>query len=136
MDTDMVHGSPQDTVTITPTVTSSATHCFLGAADCTFTSDHPEIATVDNSGKITFVSQGKATITATTVDGGYTATVIAYTTYDFSALQQAIADAVRWITRIMLTITVWRLRPLTIRPWRSMRTMSPHRMPLTLPPLH
>ena len=93
MDTDMVHGSPQDTVTITPTVTSTATIASLALRDCTFTSDHPEIATVDNSGKITFVSQGKVTITATTVDGGYTATVIAYTTYDFSALQQAIADA-------------------------------------------
>lgn len=93
MDTDMVHGSPQDTVTITPKVTSSATIASLALRDCTFTSDRPEIATVDNSGKITFVSQGKATITATTVDGGYTATVIAYTTYDFSALQQAIADA-------------------------------------------
>lgn len=91
--TEMVHGSPQDTVTVSPTVTTTATIASLALRDCTFSSDHPEIATVDSNGKITFVTQGKATITATTVDGGYTASVIAYTTYDFSALQQAITAA-------------------------------------------
>lgn len=92
-DTEMVYGSPQDTVTVTPKLTSTATIASLALQECTFRSDDPQIATVDNSGKITFIAQGKTTITVTTMDGGYTATLTAYTTCDFSALQAAIAAA-------------------------------------------
>lgn len=43
-------------------------------ADVTWSSDHPEIASVDNIGIVTAVGNGVAIITATTVDGGKTAT--------------------------------------------------------------
>ena len=39
----------------------------------TWSSDKPEIATVDNNGKVTAVKEGTATITVKTTDGGYSA---------------------------------------------------------------
>jgi uncharacterized protein YjdB len=39
-----------------------------------WTSSNPAVAKVNSSGKITAVKKGKATITATTADGGFTAT--------------------------------------------------------------
>lgn len=39
-----------------------------------WTSDNPAVATVDGNGRVTAVRAGRAVITATTVDGGYTAT--------------------------------------------------------------
>ena len=39
-----------------------------------WTSDNENVVTISNDGAITAVAKGKATITATTVDGGYTAT--------------------------------------------------------------
>ncbi len=61
--------------------------------DCTYTSSDESIATVNNNGLVTFVSQGECTITAVTADGGYTGTITAYTTWDTSALAQAIFNA-------------------------------------------
>lgn len=43
--------------------------------DVTWNSDAPSVATVSTSGEITAVSAGAATITATTADGGFTASV-------------------------------------------------------------
>lgn len=40
----------------------------------TWSSSNPFVATVDANGKVTAVAKGSATITATTVDGGFTAT--------------------------------------------------------------
>gem|GEM_PF-1734574 len=40
----------------------------------TYTSDKPEIATVDATGKVTGIAQGSAKVTVSTVDGGKTAT--------------------------------------------------------------
>lgn len=44
----------------------------------TWNSDTPEVATVDEFGRVTPVSAGVATITATTEDGGYTASAKIY----------------------------------------------------------
>ena len=38
----------------------------------TWSSDDTDVATVDNTGKVTGVAAGTATITVTTVDGDYT----------------------------------------------------------------
>ena len=58
-----------DTETLTPTITpDNATNKNL-----TWSSDTPSVASVNN-GVVTAVAPGTATITATTVDGGFTAT--------------------------------------------------------------
>lgn len=92
-DSEEVHGSPGTSVKINPNVQSDALIGALAISDCTFRSDDENIAKVDANGNVTFVNQGKTTITATSCDGGYTATITAYTTCDFSALQAAIDDA-------------------------------------------
>lgn len=92
-DSEEVHGSPGTSVKIEPNIQSDALIGSLAITDCTFSSDNEAVATVDENGNVTFVSKGTATITATSCDGGYTATITAYTTSDFSALQAAISDA-------------------------------------------
>ena len=54
----------------------TATVAPENATDTTVTwaSDNPSVAAVDQSGKITAVSEGTATITVTTTDGGFSAT--------------------------------------------------------------
>ncbi len=59
----------------------------------TWKSDHPEIASVDENGLVTIVSGGIATITATTVIGGLTATCVITVATDKTALKKAIDDA-------------------------------------------
>ena len=59
-----------ESVTLTATVKpSDATN-----QNVTWSSDKPEVATVDANGKVTAVGEGNATITVTTVDGSKTAT--------------------------------------------------------------
>lgn len=64
-----------DTLTVGSTDTLSATVYPSSAANkaVTWSSSDKNIASVDNTGKVTAVSAGTATITATTVDGGKTA---------------------------------------------------------------
>lgn len=92
---EMVYGAPQKSVNLAPAVETltGTTSALSTVRDCIYKSDNPQIATVDNSGKVTFVSQGETVITATTIDGGYTATIRAYTTWDTSALGAAIDKA-------------------------------------------
>ena len=50
--------------------------------DVTFTSSDEAIATVNEMGQVTGVSQGEATITVTTKDGGFTDTCLVTVTPD------------------------------------------------------
>lgn len=92
---EMVHGAPTETVQLSPTI-SNSTHSTTAATivkDCIYSSSDENIATVDDNGVVTFVSQGEAVITAVALDGGYTATIKAYTTWDTTALKAAIESA-------------------------------------------
>ncbi len=94
-DDEMVYGAPAQTVTLSPSITNSNNSSLSSSyvSDCVYTSSDTSIATVDDDGVVTFISQGEATITATTLDGGYTATIVAYTTWDTTALLAAIEEA-------------------------------------------
>ncbi len=59
----------------------------------TWKSDHPEIASVDENGLVKIVSGGIATITATTVIGGLSASCVITVATDKTALKKAIDDA-------------------------------------------
>jgi uncharacterized protein YjdB/acyl carrier protein len=89
---EMVYGAPAQTVKVSPTITNANNSSLssLVVKDCIYSSSDESIATVDNDGNVTFVSQGEAVITATALDGGYTATITAYTTWDTTALSAAI----------------------------------------------
>ena len=73
-----------DTATLTATVQpSNATN-----QNVTWSSDKPDVATVDANGKVTAVGEGNTTITVTTVDGSKTATctvTVTKSTYIISA---------------------------------------------------
>ena len=92
---DKVFGAPAQAVMLSPTIKNSNNSSVATAivTDCIYKSDNTDVATVNNSGVVTFISQGSATITATTLDGGYTATITAYTTWDTTALKAAIDTA-------------------------------------------
>ena len=56
------------------TLTATVAPSNASNKNVTWSSDDIEVATVDNSGKVTAVAAGTATITVTTEDGGFTAT--------------------------------------------------------------
>ena len=95
-DSDKVYGAPQQTkkvpVNLKQTDQSTAAQA-LSVNDCLYTSSNEEVATVDAQGNVTFLTQGESTITVTAIDGGYVGTITAYTTWDTSALQEALAEA-------------------------------------------
>lgn len=90
-----VFGAPTQTAQLSPTITTESTSSFVTGTvdDCIYESSDESVATVDENGVVTFVSQGSATITATAKDGGFTATITAYTTWDTTALKAAIDKA-------------------------------------------
>lgn len=93
---EMVHGSPSSTVTLKPSFTGTGTvSSFVSITDCLYSSSDPSIASVDENGVVTFQTQGEAIITATSLDGGYTATITAFTTWDTNALKAAIEEAAK-----------------------------------------
>ena len=76
---------------ITYTESSSVSSYYV--SQCRYVSSDESIATVNQNGVVTFVSFGKATITATTLDGGYTASVDVYTTNDTRQLRETLSLA-------------------------------------------
>jgi uncharacterized protein YjdB len=92
-DSDMIYGAPQEVKQIKPNLNQSSTLISTSyVSDCTYSSSDESVATVDNDGNVTFLTQGTAVITVTALDGGYTGTINAYTTWDTTALQEAIAQ--------------------------------------------
>lgn len=93
-DDDMVYGAPQQVKKVTPKLNQSNTYLASSKVDdCTYTSSNTDVATVDDEGNVTFRTQGTAVITATSRDGGFVGTINAYTTWDTTALQEAISEA-------------------------------------------
>ena len=68
------------TVTLAPAATQQITNVFTPVSPSnnavTYVSNNPSKATVSNTGLITAVATGSATITVTTADGGFTDTVV------------------------------------------------------------
>lgn len=97
-DKEMVYGAPAAQVLLTPTITNTNGTSLASSfvKTCTYTSSNPEIASVDDGGVVTFNTQGMVTITATTTDGGYSATINAFTTWDSTALKAAIDEAEKY----------------------------------------
>ena len=91
-----VFGISGSTKTIVPNFTYTS---LLGGStsnsvnDCIWSTSDSSIATVNENGTVTFISPGTAVITATTCDGGYTASTEVYTTFDTTALFAAISEA-------------------------------------------
>jgi uncharacterized protein YjdB len=93
-DDDIIYGAPQEVKQLTVNLNQSNTTINSSHInDCTYSSDNEDVATVDSNGNVTFVSQGTATITVTAMDGGFVGTILAYTTWDTTALQEAINQA-------------------------------------------
>lgn len=92
LDNDLVYGMPGKTASLSPKITNSSNSSLNVIKDCIYTSSDETIATVNENGVVTFVSQGEATITVTALDGGFSAEATAYTTWDTTALAAAIED--------------------------------------------
>ena len=74
--TDVVMNTPEKTMVKGKTfqLVAWAQPTNASNRDVTWSTSNPAAATVDSTGLVTAVERGNATITATTVDGGYTAT--------------------------------------------------------------
>lgn len=83
-----IGGRPGTSQTLKATVSPS----LASVRDCIYESSAPEFASVDNNGVVTFNKQGEATITATSLDGGFTASFKAVATADTSALEAGLEE--------------------------------------------
>lgn len=83
-----IGGRPGTTQTLKATVSPA----LASVRDCIYESSNPEIASVDNNGVVTFNKQGETTITATSLDGGFTASYKAVATADTSALEAGLEE--------------------------------------------
>ena len=72
LDSSTLQMRPEETATLTATLKPTN----ADNQKVTWSSSHPSVATVDDSGKITALDSGTTTITVTTDEGGYTATCV------------------------------------------------------------
>ena len=96
------------TATLTTSVTPAGT-VGVGAAnfsDVTWSTNEPSIATVTAGGLVTFKNAGVATITATTVDGGFTADCTVTVSANKAALLTAL-NKLNTLTQTQYTPTSW-----------------------------
>ena len=91
----LVYGAPnkQKQIPVTLTCDSNLEQISPSVTDCMYTSMDESIATVNADGYVKFVSQGVTTIRVTSLDGGYVGNISVQTTWDTSALEEAIAQA-------------------------------------------
>ncbi|MBQ7203319.1 MAG: Ig-like domain-containing protein [Eubacterium sp.] len=93
-DEELVYGAPNTSVALQPKLNvGDAIVSSSYVSTCSYKSSNESIATVNNNGVVTFVGNGECTITATSDDGGHTATIRAYTTCDTTALAAAVIIA-------------------------------------------
>lgn len=94
-ETSLLYGAPLETKKITPKFTTDSTISSISASvtDCLFESENENIATVDAEGNVTFHNQGKTRIKVTSVDGGVVGYQSVQTTWDTTALQEAMIVA-------------------------------------------
>lgn len=92
-DRELVYGMAGQTASLSPKITNSSGNSLNVIKDCIYTSSDESIAAVNENGVVTFLSQGEAVITVTALDGGFTAEIKAYTTWDTTALAAAIEDS-------------------------------------------
>lgn len=99
--TDLLYGGPTETKAIPLDIkaknkidgASEAVTAKASVENCLYESLDETVATVDGDGNVTFRSQGKTKIRVTSIDGGITAELDVQTTWDTTALQEAIARA-------------------------------------------
>ena len=93
--TELLYGAPnkQKQVPVVLASDSKVEQISASVTDCIYQSMNESIATVNASGLVLFKTQGKTTIKVTTVDGGYVGELQVQTTWDTSALEEAIAQA-------------------------------------------
>lgn len=98
---DMMFGSPnEEKPKQVPVVVKTKSTVSIGSVtispsidQCLYRSKDETIATVDSEGYVTFHKQGETAIVVTSIDGGITAEIPVYTTWDTTSLQSAIAQA-------------------------------------------
>jgi len=73
---DLEEGESQSIISVTAYYSNSST-ANIAFTNCSYTSSNPDCATVSNSGTVTAVSDGSATITISYTEGGVTKTTLA-----------------------------------------------------------
>lgn len=94
-DTDLLYGAPNKQKQVPVVLASDSKIEQVGASvsDCIYQSMNEDVATVNADGLVLFKTQGTTTIKVTSLDGGYVGELKVQTTWDTSALEEAIVQA-------------------------------------------